>query len=179
MTQDAIDLRGSDKCCPKCGGTDVKANARVQFRNYGPGMAVCRSCSAIWEYWTEGQTWDPTDPVCSFSEPCNNCAFRKGSPEQRDPAKWAEVRGYVKTDQTFYCHKGVPIESGAEYGFAYPQRQVTVMIDGRPVTTDVYDTSKLRICRGWLKARGAQQKKEPTHPTTEVPASTHEANENG
>lgn len=178
MTQDSIDLRGSDKCCPKCSSTDVKANTTVKWRGYGPGLAVCRSCSCVWEYWTEGQVWDLTDAVCSFSEPCNNCAFRKGSPERGDPVKWAGIRDLLKEDSPFFCHKGVPIEAGAEHGFAYPRRETTVTVDGMSTVTQVYDTSKLRMCRGWLNAWAGEQRKEAETPS-QVPALSNEANHNG
>jgi prophage regulatory protein len=43
---------------------------------------ACLSCSAIWEALPSLYV---EDPVCA--EPCDNCAFRPGSPEQRDTAE--------------------------------------------------------------------------------------------
>ena len=44
---------------------------------------ACLDCRAVWE------PFPPTyarDPVCA--EPCDNCAFRFGSPEQKDTEGW-------------------------------------------------------------------------------------------
>ena len=70
----------------------------------------------------------------AFKEPCNNCAFRKGSPEQDDPYGWERMLySLANSSQGFHCHKGVPIEEGAEHGFAYPE-----------------NNRKMRLCRGYL-----------------------------
>ena len=73
-------FRGSDKKCPKCGSTKINVAPELRFQGYGPGLASCVNCKALWEYFTEDMIWDKDDPLCSFSKPCNNCAFRKGSP---------------------------------------------------------------------------------------------------
>lgn len=133
-------LRGSHLKCPKCGSGNIGFDPAMTFKGYGPGLASCANpaCRALWEYFDPAAIWDPTDPVCSFKEPCNNCAFRKGSPEQEDRESWQKLLDQCALDGTFYCHKGVPIEPDAEHGFAYPYK------DGEP------DRRKLRICRGYL-----------------------------
>ena len=47
---------------------------------------TCRDCRAVWEAFPPVYA---RDPVCA--EPCDNCAFRPGSPEQADPERWKRV----------------------------------------------------------------------------------------
>lgn len=131
-------LRGSDQKCPKCGSSKVTVSETLEYEGYGPGLATCENCRCLWEYFTESMIWAPEEPFSSFKEPCNNCAFRKGSPEQEDKEEWGKLLQTLALSGSFYCHKGVPIEPDAEHGFAYPHK------DGVPVTR------KLRICRGYL-----------------------------
>lgn len=146
-------LRGSTLYCPKCGSRKVAHDPKLAFKGYGPGLASCPNCRTLWEPFDPAQIWDPSDPHCSFKDPCNNCAFRPGSPEQADPEKWKTLIDQLKCGASFYCHKGVPIEPEAEHGFAYPSRTVPVEIDGAPATAaKLADRSKLRFCRGYLNA---------------------------
>ncbi|HEX9768468.1 MAG TPA: hypothetical protein VGA50_04755 [Kiloniellales bacterium] len=109
-------------------------------------MASCRNCKAIWEPFDPAQIWDTSDPHCSFREPCNNCAFRPGSNEQQDREKWITLIDSLRQGGAFFCHKGVPIEPDAEFGFAYPA-----------------DRKKLRHCRGYLNAlEGLAKRREPS-----------------
>lgn len=149
-------LRGSTLYCPKCASSKVSYDLALKFEGYGPGIATCLNCKAVWEPFDPAQIWDPSDPHCSFKEPCNNCAFRPGSPEQTDLEKWKALLDQLKCGASFYCHKGVPIEPDAEHGFAYPGRTVTVDIEGAPMTEKhIADKSKLRLCRGYLNACAA------------------------
>jgi hypothetical protein len=128
----------------------------LRAKGYGPGLAVCRNCKTLWEPFDPEQIWDTSDPHCSFREPCNNCAFRPGSPEQADPEKWKLLLDQLKCGASFHCHKGVPIEPGAEHGFAYPTRALVVDVPGVPrIEERVGDKSKLRLCRGYLNAMAA------------------------
>lgn len=77
-------------------------------------------------------------------KPCDNCAFRPGSVEQRDTEKWRETIASLKAGARFYCHKGVPLDPAGENGFAYPTEK----------------PSKLRMCRGWLRMWSAQMDRE-------------------
>lgn len=147
-------LRGSTLHCPKCASSKVAHNPDVKFKGYGPGIATCLNCTAIWEPFDPAQIWDPSDPHCSFKEPCNNCAFRPGSPEQADPGKWHDLVDQLKCGASFFCHKGVPIEPDAEHGFAYPEKLTTVLLGDTPVDVRVGDRKKLRLCRGYLNALG-------------------------
>lgn len=132
-------MRGSTLQCPKCGSRRVGVDMGLEFKGYGPGLATCLNCKTLWEPFLPEQIWDPTDPHCSFKEACNNCAFRPGSEEQKDRAKWIEMIRSLKRGAGFYCHKGVPITATAEHGFDYPKSG-----------PDQYDTPKLRLCRGYL-----------------------------
>ena len=145
-------LRGSTKQCPKCGCRKVAHDPAATLKGYGPGIAVCVNCKAIWEPFEPEQIWDKTDPHCSFKEPCNNCAFRPGSPEQSDTEQWKLLLDRLKCGGSFYCHKGVPIEPNAKDGFAYAHRTISVVIDGKTVSKTVADEKKLRLCRGYLSA---------------------------
>ena len=102
--------------------------------------AACPNCKTVWEPFEPDQIWDKSDPNCSFKQPCNNCAFRKGSPERNDPHRWAELEDAFESGAAFYCHKGVPIKPDAPNGFAYPER------GGKP------DQKRLRLCRRYLNA---------------------------
>lgn len=133
-------LRGSTEQCPKCGSRKVGFDPDLSHAGYGPGIAACQNCKSVWEPFAPEAIWDKDDPYCSFKQPCNNCAFRKGSPEQSDPAEWAKIMENVEHFGGFFCHKGVPIEPDAEHGFAYPHK------DGEP------DRRRLRYCRGFLNA---------------------------
>ena len=145
-------LRGSIQQCPKCGSRRVNVDMALSFKGYGPGLAACPNCRTLWEPFNPADIWDRTDPHCSFREPCNNCAFRSGSDEQRDRERWLEIIAGLKQGASFYCHKGVPISATSEHGFAYPSNR-----------------QKLRVCRGYLKALPRIHKglgALPTPPTT-------------
>lgn len=146
-------LRGSTQQCPKCGSRRVFFAADLKVEGYGPGVANCLNCKALWEGFDPEQIWDTTDPLCSFREPCNNCAFRPGSPEQAKPEFWRDLMDRLKCGGEFYCHKGVPISSEASSGFAYPTKRHSADLgEGRRVVTRIEDRSKMRLCRGFLKA---------------------------
>lgn len=149
-------LRGSTKHCPKCASRRAAFDPYLKVQGYGPGIAICLNCDALWEPFDPEQIWDRSDPHCSFKEPCNNCAFRPGSPEQADPAKWRALVDQLKCGAQFYCHKGVPIEADAAHGFAYPERKIVVHLgDESAFETAVPDRKKLRLCRGYLNALAA------------------------
>jgi hypothetical protein len=137
---------GTERCCPKCKGGHVRTHDTTEIRPlefYSRKIATCSDCHAAWEPIDESLIWDRSDACASLSEPCGNCAFRPGSPEQSDPAKWKEMIASLRAGASFYCHKGVPIAPDSEHGFAYPHDAA-----GKPVT------SKLRLCRGYLNALG-------------------------
>lgn len=148
--------------CPSCGSRKVRraicAEAAVT-RFYAGTLEVCGNpaCKAIWEPFDPAELLDADAPrTSSFRAPCDNCAFRSGSVEQRDPDRWRALMATLKGDgdpygmltgSGFYCHKGVPLDPGSERGFAYPNRRVEVA--GRVIETP--DRQRLRPCRGWLR----------------------------
>lgn len=152
------------ECCPACGSPEVRRSDRL----YGPvraelerafgavEIALCLSCRAIWEPFPADGVEE--DPVCS--EPCDNCAFRPGSPEQQDRAAWRELIAKLDPDPEtgvprgrFYCHKGVPIDMTQGPGnFLFPTRD-----DGTP------DERRMRTCSGFLRmvwAKNSEREKE-------------------
>lgn len=131
---------GTGLCCPRCRGGRVvvhDTHGLTDLTFYGRQIATCADCRAAWEPIDETLIWDRSDPCASLSEPCDNCAFRPGSPEQADTAKWKEMIASLRAGASFHCHKGVPIAPASEHGFAYPPEK-----------------SKLRLCRGYLAALG-------------------------
>lgn len=131
-------MKGADQC-PKCGSRrwlDVEQNV-TKF--YAATLRVCGNCETAWEPIDPAQLLDPKhEPLGAFRQPCNNCAFRKGSPEQADSDAWQSTMFSLANGNGFYCHKGVPVTPGNEHGFAYPE-------GGK-------NPHKLRLCRGYLNS---------------------------
>ena len=155
MSENAVAGAGR---CPKCASRKVvRADWPGEGEFYARTLEVCANCKAVWEPFDPAQLLDPHLPkTISFREPCDNCAFRPGSVEQSDPAKWAELMASLKTDGRFYCHKGVPLDPGGKDGFAYPQKPIsTELCPGHTMP----DVKKLRMCRGWLTMWGARMAK--------------------
>lgn len=143
-------MKGADQC-PRCASRKHRDVSHDVTNFYAAVIRVCGNCATAWEPFDEAEIWDKSDPACSFRHPCNNCAFRKGSPEQGAPEKWRSLIDQLGWwDGSFYCHKGVPIEPKSDDGFAYPKGR-----DGKP------DVKKLRLCRGylnWLNSTEARAK---------------------
>ena len=138
-------VRGAGRC-PRCASRkvlSVEMPDEVRGDFYARSIEVCGNCHAAWEPIDRALLWDAADPVGSFSAPCDNCAFRPGSVEQRDRDGWIKTIGALKAGGRFYCHKGVPIAPANPDGFAYPRDAA-----GQP------NPRKLRLCRGWLNTLG-------------------------
>jgi hypothetical protein len=131
-------IPGTADCCPRCRSQRVHIHGDHGIKLYGRQIAICANCRTAWEPIDGTLIWDPSDPSASFSAPCDNCAFRRGSPEQADTEKWKDLIAKLWAGGTFHCHKGVPVAPESEDGFAYPK--------DRP--------EKLRLCRGYLNALG-------------------------
>jgi hypothetical protein len=125
----------------------------------------CRVCLAVWEPFPASYV---RDPVCA--EPCDNCAFRPGSPEQADPERWKALIESLKPDPDgfftgrFFCHKGVPIDMAKGPGnYLFPR--TPVLMDGEPVrnpdgsVVTMEDTRKMRTCSGFLRMFWARLRK--------------------
>lgn len=114
--------------CPSCESANVVHRLMVN----GIMLEYCKSCGAFWEAELR---------ECTASKACDNCAWRPGSPERADTAKWAAMMADFKRGATFYCHKRVPCQVDASgYSFAH-----LVEVQGnRKVCTNA------PICAGWL-----------------------------
>jgi hypothetical protein len=149
-------VRGAGRC-PKCGSRRVKELTLPPTGFYAEKLEACANCKAFWEPFDPAQLLDTDAPTTSsFKEPCDNCAFRPGSPEQKDAAKWKELMASLKANGRFYCHKGVPIVPGSKHGFAYPEKAVSKELCPGTMFEDV---KKLRMCRGWLMMWGERADK--------------------
>lgn len=136
-------MKGADQC-PKCASRKW-TEPGVTSSFYAPDVRVCANCRTLWEPFAAEDVPDPKhEPLGAFRHPCGNCAFRKGSPEQRDPAEFERLRDQLGfLGGSFYCHKGVPIDPADPDGFAYPKDR-----EGKP------DTRRMRLCRGYLNQLG-------------------------
>lgn len=161
--------------CPACGSLNavriLKEAISPEVRKHlDCDIEICNDCRAVWEAFPAAGYVE--DPVCA--EPCDNCAFRPGSPEQRDPERWRELMDSLKagTDAGgcsggwFYCHKGTPIDMAKGPGnFLFPQKPV--LMDGETIKNSdgsavlTHDVAKMRTCSGYLRmvwARNGKQK---------------------
>jgi hypothetical protein len=80
------DFPGTADCCPACKSPRVHIHGDHGVKFYGRQIAICTNCRTAWEPVDRALVWDPSDPFGSFNEPCDDCAFRPGSPEQADTA---------------------------------------------------------------------------------------------
>lgn len=119
--------------CGGCGSRDMMTASDGRH-------AICMKCRRLQE--PETRDWPE-------SRMCNNCAFRKGSPERADPYRWAEIAETVERGQYFHCHKGLPLTLNKETMVA---------------TFDPPDPAKGRVtvCAGWLAARIAHCRRNST-----------------
>jgi hypothetical protein len=138
--------------CPKCASRSVRRiHQNIDGVFYGRTIEVCLNCEALWEPMPDGGDHADSDgSPFPFPEPCDNCAFRPGSPEQKDAVKWKEMIDQLAAGGQFYCHKGVPIDPGSEDGFAYPKKRDAKASALAGETVMVHDKRKLRLCRGYL-----------------------------
>lgn len=158
--------RPRDPWCPSCGSRRLVLMGRERFKEAldvpeavrpDSDWQGCVDCKAVWEAYPVVYA---RDPVCA--EPCDNCAFRPGSPEQRDPKRWRELMDQLKLPLDapgrgqFFCHKGIPIDMDKGPGnFLFPKRRVTMdgqllrNGDGSEVLTA--DTTRMRTCSGYLR----------------------------
>lgn len=147
--------------CPGCGSRNIAHIApsspglpginRLSTREYG----ACLDCRALWEAFPPLYAEDEVE-----AEPCDNCAFRPGSPEQQDTEGWKKLIDSLGPREDgffsgqFYCHKHVPLDMAAGPGnFLFPTRP-----DG------TLDLGRMRSCSGFLRMFWARAKKVETAP---------------
>jgi len=110
--------------CPTCKSNDCKTV------DIDSPVAVCMCCATVFV---------PELRDNPAIEMCDDCAFRRGSPERQDPWQWLSlIETTIEGDQPFYCHKGL-----------------TCQLDG---TTLKYllppgGTADMTPCAGWLSRR--------------------------
>lgn len=146
-------MKGADQC-PKCASRRWSDADQGVTKFYAGRLRVCGNCGTAWEPFEESALLDEGVQNSSFTEPCNNCAFRPGSHEQQDPVKWKALMDQIGLDENgrmigqFFCHKGVPIDlehkTPTDSGFAYPTK------NGKS------DPKRLRLCRGYLRMARTQ-----------------------
>lgn len=114
--------------CAGCGSPRLAATCNTDT-HYG----FCLECGRLQELETRA---DPCRQMC------DNCAYRRGSPERADPFGWAEHRDrHIAGGQPFYCHKGLAID--------FDPRGETHVID----TPETIAEATQKPCAGWLAAR--------------------------
>lgn len=133
-------MKGADQC-PKCASRRHSDVQQDLTKFYAGTLRVCGNCGTAWEpFEVSDLPHGEEEPLAAFRHPCNNCAFRKGSPEQADKDGWESKMIELSFGASFYCHKGVPVTPGSDHGFDYPKKA------GLPVRR------KLRLCRGYLNS---------------------------
>ncbi|MBV7408754.1 hypothetical protein [Maritimibacter sp. DP1N21-5] len=116
--------------CGACGSRNMKTTI---LPDSGTLMGRCLECGRVQD--VETRDWPE-------STPCDDCAFRKGSPERADPYRWAQMEEIVREGPAFHCHKGLrrDIDTGA---YDMPDRR----------------TGRVTVCAGWLNAHAAHLRK--------------------
>jgi hypothetical protein len=122
----------------RCGG----CGSRNMFSGCDGKHAICMDCRRLQE--PETRDWPE-------SKMCDNCAFRKGSPERADPWRWMQVRETVGGDVPFHCHKGLKMHFNRE----------TLSATFDPPNTA---TGRVTVCAGWLASRIAHFRKAEVSP---------------
>jgi hypothetical protein len=90
--------------CPRCKSTRIEHKRLMGTSHVETDYDMCLNCATCWEAYPENWCEDVVG-----AEPCDNCAFRPGSPEQADPEEWKKLVALLKAGREFRCHKGSPI----------------------------------------------------------------------
>lgn len=130
--------------CPRCQSANLRGPMKHPEKPDGCLYTACADCMTVWESIPTGEHFKRDGELMPFREPCDNCAFRPGSPESQDKAKWRELMTSLKAGGSFFCHKGVPlvtVSTGSNASFDFPKGA-----DG------IEDPQQMRTCRGFLNA---------------------------
>jgi hypothetical protein len=94
------------RVCPNCKSICIERTTLppTALSHRETAYDLCRECATVWEAYPDDWCEDVVG-----ADPCDNCAFRPGSPEQQDPEGWKELVATLKSGQEFRCHKGAPI----------------------------------------------------------------------
>lgn len=118
----------------RCGGCGARDMRTTRLPDSGRLVGRCLACGRLQD--VETRDWPE-------STPCDDCAFRKGSPERANPYRWAEIMRTVETGQFFHCHKGLPLDlETGRYDAPDPSR------------------GRVTVCAGWLNVNCAHLKRE-------------------
>jgi transcription elongation factor Elf1 len=142
-------MKGADQC-PKCGSRKTADINQTVTNFYAEILRVCGNCGAAWEPFDPADLLDTDLANSSFVKPCGNCAFRKGSNEQRDSEDWQAKLLLLYMGGRFYCHKGTAITPNNGHGFDYPEIDKIAQ--------------KGRLCRGYLNSVVRARLKEEAEP---------------
>jgi hypothetical protein len=130
------------RVCPRC-----KSIRITRVNQTGTPYDVCRACGTVWEAYPE----DWCEDVVGAS-PCDNCAYRPGSPEQKDAKGWKQLIATLRAGGEFRCHKGAPIH-GLLGGAPNPDGSTTVEFDAEWVQRHG------RKCAGFIRMVWAMEAK--------------------
>lgn len=143
------------EACPACGSGRICCVI-------GQDMDFCIACKLVWERLRAGDPYTVDGEQLAFKTPCDNCAFRGGSAERKDPEGWNHLQQMLAGGGAFYCHKGVPFNVMNEEGtgpvhsedraFIFPRKEGKVDLAGTCHPYQHYDTARMRLCRGYLNA---------------------------
>jgi hypothetical protein len=129
----------SPASCPKCGSTSILV---IHMQD---SLESCLSCKAVWESIPCGEKYLRDGEMMPWKDMCDNCAFRRGSPESKNKKEWRALMKRLKSGGKFFCHKGVPMmfskHGDTNTAFDFPQKE-----------GGEYDQSRMRLCRGYLNA---------------------------
>lgn len=94
------------RVCPKCKSISIERTTLPPsgLSHRETDYDLCRECGTVWEAYPLNWCEDVVG-----AEPCDNCAFRPGSPEQNDPEGWRKLIEMLRAGGEFRCHKGAPI----------------------------------------------------------------------
>lgn len=122
--------------CPACRGRKTRVEpmpAELAMSHLETPVGVCADCGAFWEAYPDDWSHDAV-----AAEPCDNCAFRPGSPEIRDRDGWRALLAELRAGREFKCHKGAPILLDAG--------------DGAIGFDEAWVRRRGRTCAGFLRA---------------------------
>lgn len=127
------------RVCPNCKSIGIERKTLPGINGLMTDYDMCRECATVWEAYPINWCEDVVG-----AEPCDNCAFRPGSPEQSDPAAWKELVAKLRSGNEFKCHKGAPIEG---------------LDAGKPEFDEQWIRDRGRLCAGFMHMVWAMREK--------------------
>jgi hypothetical protein len=112
------------RVCPNCKSIRIEHTTlpATALSHRSTAYDLCRDCATVWEAYPDDWCEDVVGAT-----PCDNCAFRSGSPEQQNPNEWRALIAELRAGGEFRCHKGAPIlgvlEDKPTFDTAWVQRR--------------------------------------------------------